>query len=230
MMRALNPQIVKSEGSGDRERMLRLAMLGCKLSFFLLAFFAIPFIIEMPIILKIWLKTVPENSVIFCRLILSLSLVQQLTAGLMVAINSVGKVKVYQIVMGSLLILNLPLAYCLIKLGFPPYSVLISAFFIEFIALCSRIWLTHKIAGLNITGFIFKILFRSIISSVLATLFACIPILLLDDSIPRAALVILISIISLSFFGILIAFTSVEKKRISELFFTFVLKFRNQII
>jgi hypothetical protein len=42
--------------------------------------------------------------------------------------------------------------------------------------------------------------------------------------------VILISIISLSFFGILIAFTSVEKKRISELFFTFVLKFRNQII
>src|SRR5690606_12101976 len=48
MLQSLNPQIIKSEGSGDRQRMLRLAMIASKFSFFLLSFFSIPVIIEMP--------------------------------------------------------------------------------------------------------------------------------------------------------------------------------------
>ena len=55
MLRALNPQIMKSEGAGDRERMLRLSMSASKFGFFLLAFIAIPCIFEMPSILKFWL-------------------------------------------------------------------------------------------------------------------------------------------------------------------------------
>ncbi|MCK7558011.1 hypothetical protein MKQ70_24595 [Chitinophaga sedimenti] len=38
MLQSLNPQIIKSEGRGDRERMLRLAMIASKFSFSLLAF------------------------------------------------------------------------------------------------------------------------------------------------------------------------------------------------
>ncbi|RZJ99872.1 MAG: hypothetical protein EOO43_25640, partial [Flavobacterium sp.] len=59
MVRAFNPQIVKSEGSGDRSRMIRLAVQSSKFSVFLLLIMVIPMIAEMPFILRMWLTNVP---------------------------------------------------------------------------------------------------------------------------------------------------------------------------
>ena len=56
---AFNPQIMKSEGAGDRERMLKLSALASKFSFYLLSFFSIPLIVEMNYVLHIWLGEVP---------------------------------------------------------------------------------------------------------------------------------------------------------------------------
>ena len=221
MVSALYPQIVKSEGSGDRERMLRLAMLACKLSFFLLSFFAIPIIVEMPFILTIWLKIVPENTVIFCRLILVLSLLQQLSVGLMASLIAIGKIKAYQIVVGSLLILNLPLSYGLILIGFPVYSVFFGSIFLECIALGSRIWFAYKIAGLNVGLFTRGVIFNSILVVILTTLFAILPQFFLQVSILRAFLTIMTSIISIALFGKYIALTHDENNKIKGLIYTF---------
>jgi O-antigen/teichoic acid export membrane protein len=228
MVSALNPQIVKSEGSGDRERMLRLAMLACKLSFFLLSFFAIPLIVEMPFILNIWLKTVPENTIMFCQLILVVSLIQQLTVGLMSAIHSVGKIKIYQTVMGSMIILNLPLAFGLIKIGFPAYSVLIGSILIEIIAAGTRICFAHNLVGLPAIIFLKKNVFNSVLSVLLATLFALLPGLLLEKGFLRVSLTIITSIIFILLFGKYISLTSDENRKIKELIISFSLKVNNK--
>jgi O-antigen/teichoic acid export membrane protein len=230
MLKALNPQIVKSEGSGDRNRMLRLSMLACKLSFLLLAFFSVPLIIEMPFILKVWLKTVPENTVVFCQLILILTLIQQLTVGLMSAIQSVGKIKAYQIVVGSLLILNLPLAYWLIKLGLPSYSVLVGSIFLESIAGGSRIWFAHELTGLPVIVFLRKIMFVTVLTVVMAALIAMIPRFLLEGGILRLFLTAIVSTISLLLIGKKIVFTSHENKRIIELILMVTLNIRKPFI
>ena len=70
IMQSIRPQIIKSEGGGDRERMLRLSLIACKYMFYLCAIFAIPLILSMPYVLQLWLKDVPEYTVTFCRLIL----------------------------------------------------------------------------------------------------------------------------------------------------------------
>jgi O-antigen/teichoic acid export membrane protein len=219
MLKALNPQIVKSEGSGDRNRMLRLSILACKLSFFLLAFFAVPLIIEMPYILKIWLKTVPENTLIFCQLILVISLLQQLTVGLMVAITSVGKIKAYQLSVGILYTLNLPLAYILIKLGLPAYSVLVGSIFLECIAGVSRIWFAQRIAGLPVNVFLRETLFNSVITLILITIFSMVPRILIEESIIRMCLTALTSTFSLFIFGKYIGNLSSEFERLKEFLF-----------
>src|SRR5690606_16126473 len=90
MVRALSPQIMKSEGLGDRKRMLRLSMMASKFSFFLLAFIAIPCIFEMSSLLKIWLNIVPDKTVIFTILILISNLISQLTIGLQTAVQATG--------------------------------------------------------------------------------------------------------------------------------------------
>ncbi|GHT56298.1 hypothetical protein AGMMS49982_23090 [Bacteroidia bacterium] len=56
MLKALNPVIAKSEGEGNHSLMLRSSMAGCKFSFFLVAFLVIPFLIDTPYIMKVWLK------------------------------------------------------------------------------------------------------------------------------------------------------------------------------
>ncbi|SNR49947.1 Na+-driven multidrug efflux pump [Lutibacter agarilyticus] len=160
MLRALNPQIMKSEGANDRERMLRLSMIASKFGFFLLSIFAIPIIFEMESILGFWLKEVPVNTVIFCRLILFASLANQLTIGLQSAMQASGDIKLYQAVVGSVLLLNLPIAYLLIKYGsFPSYFVLISFVFIELIACVLRLIFAKEKLGLSIKRYV-NVVFR----------------------------------------------------------------------
>ena len=163
LLRALNPQIMKSEGMDNRSRMLRLSMMASKFGFFLVAIIAIPCIFEMPAILKFWLKNVPDNTVIFCNLILIDSLILQLTVGLQPAIQSVGKIKFYTLTVGGIMILNLPIAIVLLSIGFPAYSVLISYISIETINLFCRLYFAKKIAGLSIREYCINVFFKVIL-------------------------------------------------------------------
>lgn len=172
MLQALNPQIMKSEGADNRERMLRLSMIASKFSFFLLAVIAIPIIFEMNMILKFWLKTVPEFTIVFCRLILIGTMINQLTIGLQSALQATGKIKFYQIVVGSLILLNLPIAYFLLKLGYPVYSALLSYIIIEFFACSFRIYFLKKVGGLSISDYFEKVIFKEIIP-IIASIFIC---------------------------------------------------------
>jgi len=228
MLRAILPQITKSGGSGDHERMLRLSALACKMSLFLMAFFAIPIIIEMSFILHIWLKTVPENTIIFCQLILIFSLLYQLTYGLMAAITTVGKIKVYQVVVGMVEIFNLPLAWVLIKFGLPAYSVFAGSIFLEVISGYLRLWFAHKIAGIDIKDFLTKTYLPSILSVVISLLLGLAIRFSLEEGILRAILVLIITTLSISLSAWNISLVSGEREKITELFMSFYFSIRKK--
>lgn len=162
LLRAFNPQIMKSEGMNDRSRMLRLSMTTSKYCFFLLALVAIPSIFEMPYILSVWLKEVPEYTTIFCSLLLLVILTNQLTIGLQSAVQASGRIKLYQSVVGSILLLNLPISYFLLKFGMPAYSVLISSILLELVGCAFRVLIVKKIAGLSIKQFIERVILKGI--------------------------------------------------------------------
>lgn len=168
MLRAVNPQIMKSEGANDRERMLRLSMIASKFGFFMMAILAIPCIFEMKAILTFWLKTVPDYTVVFCQLSLINICANQLTIGLQSAIQAVGKVKVYQIIVGSTLLLNLPIAYILLRTGFPPYSVMWISIATELIACGFRIILLQKLASMSVREYFRNVLSKEVIPTLAA--------------------------------------------------------------
>ncbi|MFT3934319.1 MAG: hypothetical protein QM726_11925 [Chitinophagaceae bacterium] len=172
MIRVINPQIVKSEGGNDWKRMLRLSMIASKFSFFLLACVAIPCIFEMRSVLTLWLKNVPEDSVIFCCLILIGALINQLTIGVEAALQAVGKVASYQIIVGLLLLCNIPIAYVLLNVKWPAYSVLVSYALIELAACVVRLVLAKRIAGLSIQEYFSKV-FAPEIRPFLSLMLAC---------------------------------------------------------
>jgi O-antigen/teichoic acid export membrane protein len=224
MLQSLNPQIIKSEGSGDRQRMLRLAMIASKFSFLLLSFFAIPVIIEAPFILKLWLKNVPDHTVILCRLIIVASLVNQLTQGLQVAIQSVGKIKVYQMVVSFLVIVNLPLSYLALKAGAPPQAVLIGAICTEIAAVTYRIFAAHRITGMSVSEYLSKVILRAIMPVFLAAAIALLPRLVMDEGFVRLLLTGGISVIAITLSVKFLGLTPYEIGKIQSMIMKLVSK------
>ena len=87
------------------------------------AIFALPVIIEAPYILSLWLKQVPEYTVIFTQLQLIRTLIEQLTLVLNTSISAQGNIKRISIIITFLNILPLPLIYTAFHFGAPPYTM-----------------------------------------------------------------------------------------------------------
>ena len=167
LLSAINPQIIKSEGMNNRERTIRLSRFACKLSFFLLSFFAVPLIMEMPFVLSIWLKDVPEYTVLFCRLILLSFVVSQLAYGLQGGVLAVGRIKYYQIVTGMVKVMSLPAAYFFLKAGFPLFVAIIMFVASEMLNYFVRLYFAKKELGLQVKSFVFGVTLRLLLSLVI---------------------------------------------------------------
>lgn len=154
MTRAINPQLMKSEGGGNRERMLRITELASKYSSFLFALIGVPFAIEAPYIIDIWLKDVPQYAVIFCQLSMINMLISKFSFQIVHAIQAVGKIRDFQLVETTLLLLPLPVAYFMFKAGYPPVTIYYIGLAVNIPIFFFRLYFGKKIAGLDIRHFV----------------------------------------------------------------------------
>ena len=69
-------------------------------------------------------------------------------------------------------VFNLPVAYALVKFGFPAYSVFIGSICLELLAGVLRVWFAHLIAGLDVKSYVVHTWFYSISSAVIAAALA----------------------------------------------------------
>lgn len=151
---ALNPQITKTYAQGEMTVMHQLMFRSARFSFFLLFFLSLPVLFETEYILTIWLKTVPDNTVIFTRIIICTSLIYTLANPLIVANQATGKVRKYQAVCGSILLTILPISYILLRNGFPAYSVFVVHFCVEAIAQIARMIMLRPLIGIGIMDYV----------------------------------------------------------------------------
>lgn len=151
---ALNPQITKTFASKQLDQMHSLMFRSAKFSFFLLFFLTLPVLMETNFLLTIWLKNVPDNAVIFTKIMICIALIYTTANPCIIANQATGEVKKYQMVVGSTLLLILPISYLVLKLGAPAYSVFIVHFFIESIAQFARMYMLRKLINMPIGQYI----------------------------------------------------------------------------
>ena len=168
MTRAVNPQIMKSEGVGDREKMVRITEKASKYSSFLFALIGVPFAIEAPFIVKIWLKNVPEYAVIFSQLSMITMLVSKFTFQIVHAIQAVGKIRDFQLVETLMVLLPLPIAYFMFKAGYPPVTIYYIGLFINIPIIIFRFYFGKKIASMDIGHFVKYGILSTLIPLILA--------------------------------------------------------------
>ena len=154
MTTSMTPQIMKSYGEGNKQRMLDLTVFTCKLSFFLSAVFAIPLLLELPFVLKLWLGNVPDLTEEFCSLIIFVFLIMQLYPGLNRAIQACGKIKLYQVLTAIVILLPIPISILLGKYGFDSYWVIYLMIIAQCIQLCVTVYMAKHLVGLKVAPFL----------------------------------------------------------------------------
>ena len=166
---ALNPQITKSYANGDLSQMHNLMFRSARFSFFLLFFLSLPIMLETEYLLTIWLKTVPTDTVVFTRWIICITLIYTISNPCVIANQATGKVKIYQMVIGGILLMILPISYIVLKSGAPAYSVFVVHFCVECIAQFSRMYMLRKLIDLPLRAY-FKNIYLPIILVVLISI------------------------------------------------------------
>lgn len=169
-MTALNPQITKSYASGNHDYMMTLIFQGARLSFYILLILSLPVILNAHYILSVWLGIVPEHTVAFVQLTLIFAMSESLANPLVTAMLATGRIRNYQLVVGGLQILNLPVSYLFLRMGYAPEYVFIIAIIISVCCEMARLYMLRGMIKLPIRQFLQKVYLNVIIVSVAASI------------------------------------------------------------
>lgn len=168
---AVNPQIIKSYSQGILQKTHSLIFMSSKLSYFLMLLLVCPLFLNTNLILKIWLGVPPDRMVIFVQLVLLNVLIDSISGPLMTGVQATGKIKWYQIIVGSLIFMNLPLAsLLLIKVEGKPEMVFYASILISLLSLCFRLYFMKVIMELDLALYFKNVLVRIVLVSLIVAI------------------------------------------------------------
>lgn len=216
-MTALNPQIVKTYAANELNSMHLLMKRGARMGISLVAFFAVPLIIETPVILNIWLKEVPEYTVTFIRIILLTSICNAYAQPLSTAKAATGKIKQYQIILTTLGLLHLPLAWMAFVMGGSPFWAMYVYFVLVNIIQACRIFMVCRSVNLSIIGFVKDVCVRCGLMVFVSFLVPSIFHFILPISLFNSLVVICIAFVSTGLSVITIALTRTERLALTKI-------------
>ena len=209
---AVNPQITKSYAAGDLEGMHKLVCRGAKFSYFMMLMMALPIICEADKILNLWLVEVPPSAVILVQFSLVLGIFDCVGSSGFTACMATGKLKKYSIVISSIAILELPLAWLAFWLGGPVVSAYYTYIVVKAAVLIARLFLMQEMVSLPVKMFV-KNVFLPIAQT---TVVSVIPMLLIVSFLPetifRLILSVAVGVSSVALSALFIGMTKDERK------------------
>lgn len=202
MLKAINPVLGKSAGANNKQLLVKSTMFGAKYASALYLIIAIPMFIEAPYILQLWLKNVPEWTIIFVRFQLIKTFIEFQFSTLPKSIYATGKIKKYSFYSGLSNILQIPIMFIFFKVGCPPYFMYISTIiFGNLIVYIIAFYYSHKNYDLSLnqyTSFVLLPIYSSLTITLITIHF--LKSLVITNNIYSLAIIIILSIL---IFGLL---------------------------
>lgn len=149
MIGAFQPAIVTACGAGDEKRMKALAYRSCKFAMLFLLIFLLPLALELREVLRLWLVNPPAHVYGLCMGMFATTLIDQSAVGHMLAVNAKGKIAMYQSVLGTSLLLALPIAWLFCALGRGVHFVVVALFATMAFCALGRVWFARSLVGMS---------------------------------------------------------------------------------
>lgn len=208
---AVRPQITKYYAQGDQDNMLKLVFRSSKMSFFLILLVSLPIMIEAPYIIQLWLGQTPEYVVPFMRVIIVISAIDAMAQPLMTTAHATGKIALYQSVVGTMTMLNIPISYVFLSLGFGPIVVFRISLVISLVNLFLRLWIVKRLVNFPVSDYIMNVFAKCFLIAVLSSV---VPLLIHEytrQSTLSFLMVVLFSLLSATTMIWLIGLTANER-------------------
>ncbi len=217
MKKALNPVIMKKAGTGELAVMNAISLSGCKFSVLMTLLFSIPFILEAPYILSLWLINVPQWTVTFCIFQLVNTIGTQMTYPLAISIYGMGDIKWFAIWKSIINISPLITTYICFYYGGGPIWLYIPM--VVLWTVCGNIVIllySKKICGLKIRQYIKSVMMPVLTITFIMFAFGSCVCMLMEEGFPRLLSCFTATTIGLMLSTYLIGLSTEERKTIHD--------------
>lgn len=215
-MTAINPQITKSYATADYTYMMKLIYKGSRFASYLLFMLSLPVLINADYLLHLWLGIVPQYTVLFVRLILIFALSESISGPLITAQLATGNIRNYQLLVGGLQMLNLPLSFVVLNCGGAPEFVFIIAIIISQLCLACRLFMLRSMINLSVRIFIKKVYANILLVFFIASIFPVCLSLYLGENLLNFFVLISVSVISSSLTILYVGCSNTERLYLLE--------------
>ena len=207
LQNAFTPAITTAVGAGDYPLVRTLTFRFCKFGMILSLVFMIPLSLELPEIMRLWLKNPPEYATGLCWLMILIAFIDNNTLGHGVAIMASGNIKWYQIVLGSFNLLALPFAWLFAANGRNVYFVVAGILIAWVLLVYGRVVFARGILGLSIRAWLKSVMIPVFTVLSCTGLIAFLPHVIMPQSFVR---VVVTTIVSLLVFLPLVWFVALD--------------------
>lgn len=153
-MTAVNPQITKSYAAGEYGYMFSLVRKSSRMSFYLLLMLVLPLVLNTEVVLALWLAEVPSHTELFVQLFLIFALSESLSNPMITAMLATGRIRNYQLVVGGIQLLNIPVSYIFLRMGAAPEVTVAVAIALSQICLAARLIMLSRATGFPVGEFV----------------------------------------------------------------------------
>lgn len=209
---ALKPQIIKAYAADDRSHLNFLVEQGARFSGYLLLFLTIPLILEMGTLLQLWLKVVPTHTETFARLQLIDAVVMSLSQTLVIVLLATGRIRNYQLVVGGINLLNMPLSWLMLYLGFPVLVTYVVSISLNILCLITRLMFANYLANISIGHYLQKVVINVVVVACTSVAIPLIITHLIDPSLQRMLVIMATCVLTTSLSILYIGMTASERK------------------
>lgn len=192
LMGAFQPAIMNAYGAGDLNRMRALAYRTGKFASLFILLFSIPLAIELDEVLILWLKNPPQFVYGLCLVMFVMTALDVMSYGHMMAVNAHGKIAMYQIVVGSLLMTSLPIAWLFCHLWGIVYLVPVALMISSICCIVGRVWFARFLAGMSAWYWLKRVALPIGILVVVTASVGCLPRLFFTPSFVRIVITTLV--------------------------------------
>jgi O-antigen/teichoic acid export membrane protein len=214
---SLYPPIIKSYAAGEIKQMFRLIFKGSKITYFLMFVFTLPLVLEMPVVLKIWLKNPPEWAALFSQLTMITLLIDSVSFPLMTTARATGKVKLYELTLGSIFIVSFLVSWMVLYLGMPAYSVILVAIGTNIVMFFARLLMIRYLTHLSVKTYFKQVVFPMTMVTLCATAFSYLVKYLLPEGYIYSFIVIVVSVILVAISMYFIGLNKLERTKVQSI-------------
>ncbi len=180
---AFAPQLTKYYAANEHESFCSLIKQASRFSYYLIFMIGLPCVFCCETILKLWLVDVPQYTVEFTQLMIIYCLIETTSGPIWTAIQATGKIKYYQILISTIILVNLPLAYLLLRLGLSPVFVVLIRVIINAIAVFARLMYLSRSIVFPTVDYIKEVLLHCFVITCISILISYYMATLISDTI-----------------------------------------------